>query len=89
MRHINANATQGKEYDLDKIAESRRDNASLPLKLQNWYWHPEALAEDDYKDHANPDPPNPEIGQVWVSIKCRSLDEMKQLIYQQATGGEE
>lgn len=89
MRKIGVIATDGQEYDLDKIAQSNRDNASLPIRLQNWYWHPEASG--DYEEHANPDPSNPQVGQVWISIRCHTVNEMKDFIDKQASiiyGGE-
>ena len=83
MRRIGVQGTEEQTYDLDEINQSRRDNASLPLKLQNWYWHPEATG--DWEEHANPDPVAPEVGQIWVSIRCKTVDEMKAAIEQQAT----
>ena len=74
IEKIDIKATEGKQYDLDKIADSSRDNASLPITLQHWYWHPEATG--DWELHANPNPLEPEVGMVWISVKCRTVDEM-------------
>lgn len=78
MRKISLDATlegQQKTYNLDEIAESRRDSTSLQLNLQNWYWHPDA--DGDLEFHAFPNPPDLEVGQVWVSIRCNTLEELK------------
>ncbi len=64
MAKVTISGTNGKSYNLDEITKSNtRTDGSAPLTVQIWYWNSEALDVD----HRNPDPPNPVIGQIWLS----------------------
>ena len=60
-RTLNLSGTQGREYDLDQIAEEARDNETKILVVQVHTFDPTNPAE------SNPNPLNPKIGQIWLS----------------------
>jgi hypothetical protein len=62
-RSINLTGTEGKVYDLDKIAQEARDNYTKDLVVQIHVYDPNAPLEADRL----PNPANPKIGQIWLS----------------------
>lgn len=72
-KSINITGTQGTTYDLDKIStENTRVDSTSELIVQIWYWNPNGI--DSYKDdqekyeqHKKPNPPNVQLGQIWLS----------------------
>jgi hypothetical protein len=62
-RSINLTGTEGKVYDLDKIAQEARDNYTKDLVVQIHVYDPNAplLA------NRNPNPASPKVGQIWLS----------------------
>lgn len=64
MAKVTISGTPGKKYDLDVISKTdlRTDDTS-PLSVQVWYWSPNSTDTD----HTKQDPPNPVIGQIWLS----------------------
>lgn len=64
-RSINLTGTSGKNYNLDKIAETNtRKSSNEELLVQIWYWNPDL---DENNPHSKPNPANPAIGQMWLS----------------------
>ena len=49
--------TQNKTYDIDELQQENRTNAEKPLVVQVY----------KYKKGENPNPTNPQIGQIWLS----------------------
>ena len=72
-RSINLSGTPGKKYDLDVLtSQDTRTSNKEELVVQVWYWNPkgiDAYKSDEIKfaEHRNPNPPNPELGQIWLS----------------------
>ena len=64
MAKITISGTAGKTYNLEEISKKDiRTDASSPLSVQIWYYSEYSVDED----HKKPNPPNPEIGQIWLS----------------------
>jgi hypothetical protein len=61
-RSINLTGTQGKVYDLDKIAAEARDNYEKDLVVQIHTYDPTVPGQ-------SPNPANPKVGQIWLSKK--------------------
>lgn len=62
-RTINLKGTNGKTYNLDEIStENTRTDSSKELVVEVWYWNPNLK-----NSHKSPNPPNPEIGRIWLS----------------------
>ena len=62
-KKLNLTGTSGKEYDLDQLSKSgTRDNTEEALVVQIWYWNPNLN-----NSHKYPNPPNPKLGQIWLS----------------------
>ena len=62
-KSINLKGTSGKSYNLDELqTQNTRNNPEEALTVQIWNWHPDLKG-----DHSKPNPPNPKIGQMWMS----------------------
>ena len=61
---INITGTAGATYDLDKLAKESRLNGDERLVVQVY----------KYKQGENPNPPDLQIGQIWIS----KLDDSNQ-----------
>jgi hypothetical protein len=57
QKSIDIIGTNGRKYDLDQIASERRDNAAKPLIVQVF----------TYTAGSDPNPKNPQVGQIWLS----------------------
>ena len=67
-KNINIKGTSGKKYDLDKLSADTRTNSSNELLVQIWQWCPDLPnTNEKMKDHQEPNPPSPKIGQMWLS----------------------
>ena len=67
-KNINLKGTTGKKYDLDKLSEDTRTNSGSELLVQIWQWCPDLPDTTGVlKDHREPNPPSPKIGQLWLS----------------------
>jgi hypothetical protein len=56
---IDLTGTSGKTYDLDRIEAEKRTNSSKELVIQ----------VVEYGDGESPNPANPAIGQIWLSVR--------------------
>ena len=64
-KSINITGQAGKNYNLEEIASKEtRSDSSSELLIQVWYWNPNLPSTND---HSKPNPPSPEIGQIWLS----------------------
>lgn len=62
---INITGTAGKTYDLSDLADKNTRGASEEeLFVQIWYWSP---LFDKSNPHSKPNPPQPKLGQIWLS----------------------
>ena len=68
---ISANlvGTAGAVYDLDELQQDSRTNSEKELVVQVWKYNP--ASEDPEK--RSPNPPNPKLGQIWLSYKDGSI----------------
>lgn len=72
-RSINITGSSGKQYDLEELStKNTRTDSSEELVVHIWYWNPdgiESYKEDEtkYSEHTKPNPPNPQLGQIWLS----------------------
>lgn len=77
-KRIKITATPGQTYNLDEILRYASDDPNKPIVLQKWYWCPEAA--DEYEIYSQPNPPDLSVGQIWISIKCKDMEELKSKI---------
>ena len=71
-RSINLTGTKGKEYNLDELQDKNtRQDSNSELIVQIWKWNPNAEGAHKY-----PNPPQLEIGQMWMS-KLVDLSELE------------
>lgn len=61
-KSINLTGTAGKSYNLDDLQKNTRTDSSEDLVVQIWEWNPNLPG-----DHGKPNPPSPELGQIWLS----------------------
>lgn len=81
-KSINLTGTAGKTYNLEEIAsQNTRNDSSQELILQIWYWCPD-LPESN--PHSKPNPPDLEIGQIWMSKKITKVKDPE--IYESISG---
>lgn len=72
-KSINITGSAGKSYDLEQISTTNtRTDSSEELVVQIWYWNPNGIDSykedtDKYESHKKPNPPEPVIGQIWLS----------------------
>jgi hypothetical protein len=62
-RSINLKGTENKVYDLDKVAAEARNNYEKGLVVQVYEYDP----NNPDPTIQSPNPPNPMIGQIWLS----------------------
>ncbi len=63
-KSINLTGTAGKTYDLDEVVNGGKRTDESALVVQIWKWNPNLPKENVHK---NPNPPKPEVGQIWLS----------------------
>jgi hypothetical protein len=62
---INITGTAGATYDLTELStKDTRSSSDERLMVQVWHWSPLLSKENP---HSKPNPPSPEIGQIWLS----------------------
>ena len=62
---INITGTAGTTYDLADLAtKNTRTSSDEELLVQIWYWSP---LFDKSNPHSKPNPPQPKLGQIWLS----------------------
>ena len=77
-KSINLTGTTGKKYDLDEISTVDTRTSGTELKVQVWLWSPELSPSNP---HSKPNPPKPELGQMWLSkLVLKDSDEYKSLV---------
>lgn len=71
-KSINLTGTAGKKYNLDDLQNKNTRKSADELIVQIWYWNPDGIDsykndEKKFQDHKKPNPPDPVIGQMWLS----------------------
>lgn len=75
-KSINLTGTTGKKYNLDEISTVDTRTSGTELKVQVWKWSPRLSPSDP---HSKPNPPKPELGQIWLS-KLLTPEEVDEYI---------
>lgn len=75
MKKLNLTGKANETYDLEKLStENTRTNKDEKLLVQVWNWNPDGkfptdiqIPEEEINDHKKSNPPDPKVGQIWLS----------------------